>query len=65
LTGVTVLQAAVNGTTLCLLTTDLDSARQHLADIGGVVLGILDLGLAGAFEQKLTVSTKSGYAKFL
>jgi hypothetical protein len=22
-------------------------------------------GLAGAFEQKLTVSTKSGYAKFL
>jgi len=22
-------------------------------------------GLAGAFEQKLTVSTKSGYAKFI
>jgi TnpA family transposase len=27
--------------------------------------GIVVPGLAGAFEQKLTVSTKSGYAKFL
>jgi hypothetical protein len=26
---------------------------------------VSQLGLAGAFEQKLTVSTKSGYAKFL
>jgi hypothetical protein len=43
LTGVTVLQAAVNGTTLCLLTTDLEFARQHLADIGGLEKGILDL----------------------
>ncbi|SDZ16629.1 hypothetical protein [Nitrosomonas sp. Nm58] len=43
LTDVTVLQAAVNGTTLCLLTTDLDSTRQQLADIGGVEIGILDL----------------------
>lgn len=43
LTGVTVLQAEVNGTTLCLITTDLKSVRQHLADIGGVEKGILDL----------------------
>jgi hypothetical protein len=43
LTGVTVMQVDVNGTILCMLTTDLDSARQHLADIGGVELGILDL----------------------
>jgi hypothetical protein len=43
LIGVTALQVEVNDTILCMLTTDLDSARQHLADIGGVVLGILDL----------------------
>ena len=43
LTGVTVLQVEVNGTLQCLITTDLDSARQYLADIGGVEKGILDL----------------------
>ena len=43
LTGVTVLQVELAGAIQYWLTTDLDSARQYLADIGGVEKGILDL----------------------
>ncbi|MCO6427619.1 hypothetical protein [Nitrosomonas communis] len=43
LTGVTVLQVELAGAIQSWLTTDLDSARQYLADIGGVEKGILDL----------------------
>lgn len=43
LTGVTVLQVELNGTIQCWVTTDLDFARQHLTDIGGLEKGILDL----------------------
>lgn len=43
LTGVTVLQVELNGTIQCWVTTDLNSARQHLTGIGGVEKDILDL----------------------
>lgn len=43
LTGVTVLQVELNGTIQCWVATDLDSARQHLTDIGGLEKDILDL----------------------
>lgn len=43
LTGVTVLQVALEGTTHILLTTNLNFARQQLAHIGGVELGGVDL----------------------
>lgn len=41
--GVTVLRAVVNGSDLWLLTTDIDRARQHVADIGGIEIGVSDL----------------------
>nr|WP_281719577.1 hypothetical protein [Nitrosomonas nitrosa] len=43
LTRVTVLQVELAGAIQYWLTTDLNSARQYLADIGGVEKGILDL----------------------
>lgn len=44
LTGVTVLQIELDGETQWLLTTDVDFARRHLADIGAVEIEVLDLG---------------------
>jgi hypothetical protein len=35
------------------------------AEFGAINIAGAQVGLAGAFEQKLTVSTKSGYAKVL
>lgn len=43
LTGVTVLQVEVNGTMQYWLTTDPESARQHLSDTGGTEIGACDL----------------------
>lgn len=39
---VTVLEVELDGETQWLLTTDLDYARQRLADMGGVVVGVLN-----------------------
>ena len=43
LTGVTTLRIEVNGASRCLLTTDLNSARRRLAELGGVEVGTGDL----------------------
>ncbi|PTQ92605.1 hypothetical protein C8R30_12228 [Nitrosomonas nitrosa] len=43
LIDVTILQVELAGAIQYWLTTDLDSARQYLADIGGVERGIPDL----------------------
>jgi hypothetical protein len=50
LTGVTVLQVEWDGAHRWLLTTDLDVARQHVADIGVREIGVRDL--AAIVEQK-------------
>jgi len=42
ITGLSVLQVELDGATQWLLTTDLALARQHLADIGGVEMAVLD-----------------------
>lgn len=42
LTGLVVLAVELDGATQWLLTTDLVLARQHLADIGGVEIAVLD-----------------------
>ncbi len=42
LTGLTVLQLELDGSTEWVLTGDPDYARQHLADIGAVELAVLD-----------------------
>lgn len=42
LTGLTVLQVELDGSTEWVLTGDPDYARQHLADIGAVELAVLD-----------------------
>ena len=41
--GVTVLQIDIDDETQWLVTTDLDFARRHLADIGGFEKDVLDL----------------------
>ena len=43
LCGVTVLRTVLNGYNLWLLTTDIDRARLHVADIGGTELVVCDL----------------------
>lgn len=52
LTGVTVMQIAVNGMTQCWLVTDRVSARQHLSDIGGIEIGTCDL--ANVIDQQFS-----------
>lgn len=42
LTGLTVLQVELDGSTEWVLTGDSDFARQHLADIGGKEVAVLD-----------------------
>lgn len=42
LTGLTVLQVELDGSTEWVLTGDPDHARQHLADIGGREIAVLD-----------------------
>lgn len=42
LSGLTVLAVELDGATQWLLTTDLPYARQHLADIGGNEIAVLD-----------------------
>lgn len=42
LSDVTVLEVELDGETQWLLTTDLDNARQRLADMGGVVIDVLN-----------------------
>jgi hypothetical protein len=43
LTAVTLLQLELAGSAEWLLTTDLDFARRHLAEIGGVEIAVLNL----------------------
>ncbi len=43
LTGVTVLKIELDGKTQWLLITNRDLARQHLADVGGIEIGVVDL----------------------
>ena len=43
LTGVTVMQIEVAGAIQCWVTTDLESVRQHLSEIGAIEIGISDL----------------------
>jgi hypothetical protein len=43
LTGVAVLQLELAGSNEWLLTTDLDLARRHLVEIGGVEIAVLNL----------------------
>lgn len=42
LTGLVVLEIELDGATQWLLTTDLEMARGHLADIGGIEIAVLD-----------------------
>ena len=42
ITGLSVLQVELDGATQWLLTTDLVLTRQHLADIGGNEIAVLD-----------------------
>lgn len=42
ITGLSVLQVELDGATQWLLTADLVLARQHLADIGGTEIAVLD-----------------------
>ena len=42
LTGLVALEIELDGATQWLLTTDLGVARQHLAEIGGVEMAVLD-----------------------
>ncbi len=42
LTGVVVLEIELDGATEWLLTTDLDHAREHLRDMGGTEIAVLD-----------------------
>ena len=42
ITGLSVLQVELDGATQWLLTADLTLARQHLAEIGGVEMAVLD-----------------------
>ena len=46
LIGVTALQVNLDGETHCVLTTDVDLARKHLADLGTSVIGVVDLATA-------------------
>jgi hypothetical protein len=43
LTGVTMLQLELAGGAEWLLTTDLDFARRHLAEVGGVEIAVINL----------------------
>ncbi|NBQ68685.1 MAG: hypothetical protein EBU46_07585 [Nitrosomonadaceae bacterium] len=43
LTGVTVIQVEVASAIQCWATTDLESARQYLSDIGGIEMGMCSL----------------------
>ena len=43
LCGVSVLRIVVNDSSLWLLTTDIDGARQHIAEIGAIEIGVSDL----------------------
>ena len=43
ITGVTLLQLDLAGSAEWLLTTDLDFARRHLDEIGGIELAVLNL----------------------
>ena len=43
LTGVTVMQVEVAGAIQCWVTTDLESVRQHLSEIGGTEIVVCDL----------------------
>jgi len=43
LTGVTVIQVEVAGAIQCWATTDLESVRQHLSEIGGTEIVVCDL----------------------
>lgn len=43
LCGVSVLRIAVNDSSLWLLTTDIVLARQHIAEIGAIEIGVSDL----------------------
>src|SRR5450759_928362 len=45
LSGVFTLRIDLDGANRCLLTTDLNYARTHLAEIGGVELGVRDLSM--------------------
>lgn len=42
LTGLTVLEVELDGTTQWMLTTDLEMARRYLTDIGGTEIAVLD-----------------------
>lgn len=42
LTGMVVLEIKLDGATEWLLTTDLDHAREHLRDMGGTEIAVLD-----------------------
>lgn len=44
ITGLSVLQVELDGATQWLLTADLVLARQHLADVGGTEIAVLDPG---------------------
>lgn len=44
LTGITVLHIEMDGESQWLLTNDTDMAHRYVADVGGVVLGEVDLG---------------------
>ena len=50
LSGVTVLQVEIENGTRWLLTTDLQHARQHCAEIGAREIGVVDL--ANVLEQQ-------------
>ena len=50
LCGVTLIRAVLNGSDLWLLTTDIDRARQHVADIGDTEIVVCDL--ADAIDQQ-------------
>ena len=43
LCGVSVMRVVLNDSDLWLLTTDIDCARQHVADIGGTEIVVCDL----------------------
>ena len=52
LTGVTVIQVEVANAIQCWATTDLESARQHLSDIGGIEMSMCSL--ADVIDQQFS-----------